>query len=659
MKLTAVQVSNYKCIRDPCCFDISDITCLVGMNESGKTAILEALYRLNPVIPENGTFNVDDDYPRIDAEDYRVDVKSGRKQPAVVTRATFSLSGEDCKELEKDYPGAMARPELVLSRGYDNRLLAEIPVTEEPAVQALLRNAGLSSQNLKARAKTPTFADLTSFLEGNEAGDASRTLGPVVAEMREKGIGRYLAEKYLLDRIPRFMYFDEFYQMAGHVNIEGLIQRQKENRLLESDYPLLGLIDLARLELEEIVAPRRALERDNRLEGASNHLSNTIMKYWSQNAFLEMSFDIRPGLPNDPEGMRTGTNLWCHVYNSRQRVRTLLGKRSRGFIWFFSFLAWYSQHKRKGIPLILLLDEPALFLHGTAQKDLLRYLEDESRTGHQVIYTTQSPYMIDARRFDRVRIVEDKGAQGNELPLPARMGTRVCTDAQDATSGSILPLRGALADGLFADLFSQKSILIVGDVPDLLFCETVSSLLVAGGAEGLNPMWRILPIGGAERLAALFSLLGDQGTAIAGSPMVIRKSELGALDVLLKNNLLQKQNIFCYGAFTGTDDADVEDMFDPDFYLSLVNSEYHDSLGRPIKKSHLRAEGGRITAMIASYLESASPGSKVQFDRYRPARYFAENSASLQSGISTDTWQRFQEMFKRLNAVRPHEAAVT
>ena len=33
------------------------------------------------------------------------------------------------------------------------------------------------------------------------------------------------------------MYFDEFYQMAGHVNIEGLIQRQKDNRLLESDYP--------------------------------------------------------------------------------------------------------------------------------------------------------------------------------------------------------------------------------------------------------------------------------------------------------------------------------------------------------------------------------------------------------------------------------------
>ena len=651
MKLTAVQISNYKCIRDPCSFTISDITCLVGMNESGKTAILEALYRLNPIIPENGTFNLDDDYPRIDVEDYRVDVKNGRRQPAPVSQATFSLSEEDCKELEKDYPGALAGAELILSRGYDNILQMEIPVNEEPVVQALLMNTGLSPQQLKVRAKHPTLSDLGSSLEGNEAGDASRQLAALVGEMRQKGIAGYLAGKYLSDRVPRFMYFDEFYQMVGHVNIEGLIQRQSDNRLLESDYPLLGLIDLARLDLEEIVNPSRAVERDNRLEGASNHLSETIMQYWSQNAFLEMSFDIRPGLPNDPEGMRSGTNLWCHVYNSRQKVRTLLGNRSRGFIWFFSFLAWFSQHKRRGVPLILLLDEPDLFLHGTAQKDLLRYLEDESKTGHQVIYTTQSPYMIDARRFDRVRIVEDKGAQGKELPSSARTGTRVYTDVQDTSAGSVLPLYGALADGLYADLLSQKNILIVGDIADFLFLETISSLLVAGGAEGLDPRWKITPIGGAERLAAFLSLVGDQRSSIAASPMIVRKSELGAVDDLLKKNLLQKQHIFFYGTFTGTDDADVEDMFDPDFYLGLVNSEYHDSLSRPIKKNHLPSGDGRITAMITSYLESVSQTAKVQFDRYRPARYFAENSALVQKGISDETWLRFQEMFKTINSI--------
>ena len=524
-------------------------------------------------------------------------------------------------------------------------------MNEEAVVQALLRNAGLSPQQLKIHGKQPTLSDLASSLEGNEAGDASRRLAALIGEMREKGIARYLAEKYLSERIPRFMFFDEFYQMAGHVNIEGLVQRQRDNRLLESDYPLLGLIDLARLDLEGIINPKRALERDNRLEGASNHLSQTIMQYWSQNAFLEMRFDIRPGLPNDPEGMRTGTNLWCHVYNSRQKVRTLLGNRSRGFIWFFSFLAWFSQHKRKGIPLILLLDEPALFLHGTAQRDLLRYLEDESKTGLQVIYTTQSQYMIDARRFDRVRIVEDKGAQGKELLLSVRTGTRVCTDAQDTSAGSILPLYGALADGLYDDLLSQKNTLIVGDIPDLLFLQTISSLLVAGGAVGLDPGWKITPIGGAQKIAVFLSLVRDQRSSADLIPMIIRKSELGALDDLLKKDLLQRQHIFFYGTFTEADDADVEDMFDPEFYLSLVNSEYRDELSRPIKKNRLPPEGGRITAVITSYLESAPERGKMQFDRCRPARHFAEKSASLQNLISDETWLRFQEMFKTLNSI--------
>lgn len=49
MKLTKVRITNFQCIHDSTEFDIGDITCLVGKNESGKTALLKALYRLNPI----------------------------------------------------------------------------------------------------------------------------------------------------------------------------------------------------------------------------------------------------------------------------------------------------------------------------------------------------------------------------------------------------------------------------------------------------------------------------------------------------------------------------------------------------------------------------------------------------------------------------------
>ncbi len=508
MKLQNVQVANYKCIRNPCQFDVSGITCLIGKNESGKTAILEALYRLNPLIPGDGLFNVDDDFPRIDVEDYRIDVADGKREPAIVTKVLFLLEAEDLKELEADFPGVLAKPELVLSKGYANELYAELLIDEQKAVAGLLEKAQIGATQLKTLAKCSTLSELAEALKGLAGDKKAVSLSSRLAEIQEKGLLDHIYRKYIEARVPKLLYFDEFYNVQGHANLQALAERRRQNRLLESDYPLLGLIDLARLNLEDIDNPARALERDNRLEGASNHLTKRLMKYWSQNGHLEMRFDIRPGLPGDPEGMQSGTNLWGHVYNSRQKVHTLLGRRSRGFVWFFSFLAWFSREKKRDIPIILLLDEPALYLHGSAQRDLLRYFEDEAATGHQVIYTSQSPYMVDAGHLERVRIVEDKGAEADPEALAAGAGTQVFVDVPSAGPESVLTLRGALAHKLFGDLFPGRHPLLVESVADLVFLQSMSSLLAGMKREALDARWNIVPVGGAKNLLIAASLWG-------------------------------------------------------------------------------------------------------------------------------------------------------
>lgn len=121
----------------------------------------------------------------------------------------------------------------------------------------------------------------------------------------------------------------------------------------------------------------------------------------------ENAVDVRPALPGGPAGMQSGTNIWGLVQDTRHHVSTGLGSRSRGFVWFFSFLAWYSDVKREGADVVLLLDEPGLTLHAKAQYDLLRYFEQELKPDHQLIYSTHSPFMVDAAHFDRVRIVQD------------------------------------------------------------------------------------------------------------------------------------------------------------------------------------------------------------------------------------------------------------
>lgn len=63
MKLKTLRVENYKCVEDSEEIDIHQVTCFVGKNEAGKSALLEALYKLNPVDESAANF-IEEDYPR-------------------------------------------------------------------------------------------------------------------------------------------------------------------------------------------------------------------------------------------------------------------------------------------------------------------------------------------------------------------------------------------------------------------------------------------------------------------------------------------------------------------------------------------------------------------------------------------------------------------
>ena len=91
MKLTKVRITEFQSIQDSTEFEIDDITCLVGKNEAGKTALLKALYRLNPIVETDGSFDATDDYPRMAVSDYEEEVDAGRRRPAIVVRATYAL----------------------------------------------------------------------------------------------------------------------------------------------------------------------------------------------------------------------------------------------------------------------------------------------------------------------------------------------------------------------------------------------------------------------------------------------------------------------------------------------------------------------------------------------------------------------------------------
>ena len=64
MILNSLRIENFKSIEDSTEFTLKPVTCLVGKNESGKSTILQALYKLNPDIQEKGHFDPLLEYPR-------------------------------------------------------------------------------------------------------------------------------------------------------------------------------------------------------------------------------------------------------------------------------------------------------------------------------------------------------------------------------------------------------------------------------------------------------------------------------------------------------------------------------------------------------------------------------------------------------------------
>jgi predicted ATP-dependent endonuclease of OLD family len=685
MKLKSAHITDFRSIRDSNEIDVTDVTGLVGKNESGKTAILRALYRLNPIVPDQGTFDVTDDYPRADVEDYQQGIDNGDLQPAVVVSATYVLDDKEVEKIEQAFgAGVLKTREFTVSKSYSNKRTVGVVVDEIKAGNALLAKAGLSEElkgktwaNLSqleqflatlAATKTKAFNDAQArvatitdpdekaaaaaqaqLLQESNAAKQFRTwLDPIV----KRGLGLHIWDQYISAQLPVFLYFDEYFQMEGHLNIDALKERQASNQLLDSDRPMLGLIELARLDLDQLVSPDRTEALISKLEGASNFLSKQVLKYWSQNKHLSVKFDVRPARPGDPVGMRSGTNLWGRVHDSVHLVSTPLGSRSKGFVWFFSFLAWFSQQKKLQKPMILLLDEPGLVLHGTAQKDLLRYIEEELKPHHQVIYTTHSPFMVDAGRFDRIRIVEDRSMLAEEeLPLEER-GTKVYVDVLSVDEGSLFPLQGALGYELAQTLFVGPNCLVVEGPSDLLYLQVLKAWLEGKHQTTLSDEWTITPVGGSDKVPTFVALLGAQKGLKIATLIDIQHKDRQKIENLYKSKLLKKKHVITFADFTGESEADIEDMFEVPFYLKLVNAEYAQVLKTPIQEADLNLQGGRrILAAIEEHLEKHPLKKNEKFSHYRPARYFFEQAASLTSELSPATVKRFEEAFKIINAL--------
>ena len=158
-------------------------------------------------------------------------------------------------------------------------------------------------------------------------------------------------------------------------------------------------------------------------------------------------------------------------------------------------------------------------------------------------------------------------------------------------------------------------------------------------------------MGGADKVPTFVALLGAQKKMKVATLIDIQHKDRQRIENLYKVKLLQKKNVLTFADFTNTPEADIEDMFELDFYLKLVNAEYAKGLQEPLEVKDLGLKGHRVLRAIEQYLKGHPLKNGETFNHYRPARYFLENAAALIAHLSEATLSRFEAASKTLNAL--------
>jgi len=629
MRLQSFHVWNYKNIDDSNEIAVDpDVTCFVGKNEAGKTAVLQALYRLNPITGDE--YDEVKDYPRKRLREYQRKVNSGREESAKVITATFELDGDDIAAVSEEF-GECVAPGAILSitKKYDGTKFIGLDVDEQKWVKHYTSSSSLSGTAAqKAKATKSLESLITSLEECGEDPDAQACLS-YLSGVSENGVSIEIWSKCLKGRVPKIFFFDDYRIMKGRVALDQINGSEDEGIRTLKD-----LLDLAGMTAQELQNNADYEHHKANLEAIANEITDDVFRYWKQNPSLEVEFDVHRSPGNNQPG-----EFHVRIKNNKHRVTVPFDERSRGFVWFFSFLTAFKKLSEDNEKMVILLDEPGLNLHASAQADLLRFIEDILAPDHQVIYTTHSPFMVDAQRFERVRTVEDIDNEG----------VKVSSECLSVDANTVFPLQAALGYSLAQTLFLGPNCLLVEGPSDLLYMQTMSVILSGMGREPLSDKWVITPVGGADKLATFVSLIGANELNVCVL-MDISKKDKQRVENLIRNHFLNRNKVIQLSKFVDENEADIEDLFSVEEYLSLVRAAY------PSTKGSLSAdrlgELPRIVKQVERYFLSNVSG--VKFNHFAPSRVgLGELGENI--NISLETVNRFEQLFKRINAQLPVE----
>lgn len=535
MKLTKYRVTDFRSVQDSGWIECDNVTTLVGVNESGKSNLLLALWKLNPA--REGTIDILHDMPvsKLSA------LRTNTSQTPFVS-AEFTIDEDSAATISQKLNCKCNEGDIVIvTRFYDGKYSVSFP-NGKPAY-----NEDEDDENVEPES--------------------------------DGFVKKYTSEELknaVIEELPKFVYYSNYGNLSSKIYLPHVVRWLNGETItgveINEDQvrTLRVLFDFVNLKPEEILELGKdpkvlAIERTgNRtqtpsaeeikkaeddkeqrsilLQSASGELTRKFKEWWQQGEY-KFRFEA------DGDYFR----IW--VSDKLRPDEVGLELRSTGLQWFLSFYLIFlveSQEQHKDA--ILLLDEAGLTLHPLAQKDLCHFFDSLSEE-NQIINTTHSPFIVDTNNIDRCRVVYSDETGFTVASSNLRDGIGKFGDQ------SIYAVHAALGLSVSDVLFQGCQTVIVEGPSDQHYLNAIKNYLVSEKLITYKQDIVFVPSGGVRGVSGIVSLLtGKKGTL----PYVILDSDKSGSDSKkkLESNLYKecRNSLIEIKDFVGVDNSEVEDM---------------------------------------------------------------------------------------------------
>ena len=536
MHLKAFRVKKFRNIDDSGEVELLDaLTCVVGKNQAGKTALLRALHKFNPHLPD--PYHMRSEWPR--------GQRTQRNNKQAVCEVRFTLSPEEVKKLAEIAGQEVSDENVVVTKDYEGNyetefpedsalfssalhpssidaICEDLPELTEPVGENFRAMAIQCTQEATRYAKDGRFEELTrrvrarhakalqkqlteSNIEPQRANesqfieDYKAKLTKVKAKLVAESTKYQKAHDYIVSQLPTFIYMDDYKAFQGRANLEGLKERLNNKKLApsEEDETFLMILKLSGLDLDELIEQGESEDhsvihdRQIDLQDAATTLTNGVAGRWSQNEY-QVQFRA------------DGQVFFTEIEETNKDIGMIpLEEQSKGFQWFFSFDLHF-MHDSEGTfeGCVLLLDEPGLHLHPGGQKDLLERLDAYAKK-NTLIYTTHLPFLVDLREPKRIKVIKQ-----------TELGAIVSDELGGTQTDERLTLQAALGMSANQSYLVSKRNLLVEGVHDYWIITELSNIFEREGRACLPEDVLLTAGGGASEIVPTATFMIGQDLSI-------------------------------------------------------------------------------------------------------------------------------------------------